>query len=234
LAGADFKILSIPNKSEIGGAMFLHRAIPELTAEEPDGHVWIEKVGTATGYATKVYGDPEQAVSFTQFKSGPMPMWSLRRAYDDLWDMYRSRIAPFEVHPTSVADVVREFDLVLSTVAAPLLCLRKLEHKFAGARIAIEVKPPITGLTLKQTMIYNGDLDTPWYRYAQLDGIRSWEYGGDYGKVPWTDNGFIPGTKPLHTDCDCHPKLIRAGRFGTWRKGVLTHHAYEVMWYALQ
>jgi hypothetical protein len=34
--------------------------------------------------------------------------------------------------------------------------------------------------------------------------------------------------KPLETDCTCWPKVVRAGRFGQWRKGVLTHHAYEM------
>ena len=31
--------------------------------------------------------------------------------------------------------------------------------------------------------------------------------------------------KPIATNCDCFPNVIRAGRFGTWKKGVLTHDA---------
>jgi hypothetical protein len=31
----------------------------------------------------------------------------------------------------------------------------------------------------------------------------------------------------LSNECDCHPEIIRMGRYGEWTKGVLVHHVFE-------
>ena len=233
LQGADVTIMSEPNKSKIGGAMYLHRSIPAITEEQPDAWIWIEKRGTAEGYAEKVYGNPSHPVSFTQWETGGHPMWSLRDAYDALWELYQAAINPYRVHPEDICEICNSFDLVVSTIPAPVIC--KSGHRFAGAPIWITMSETIRRLPLdlKQTMIYSGDPQDDWYRYSLIDGVRSWEYA----KKPPDQKGALKGQKVIDTDCDCHSELdnfMKAGRWGMWKRGVLSHHVYDQVSYALQ
>lgn len=75
-----------------------------------------------------------------------------------------------------------------------------------------------------------------WYRFSQINKYQAWEYSREpaWAWDPEDGDGLSrfksQGIKPLWTNCGCwmeYKSMFRIGRFGTWQKGVLTHHAYE-------
>jgi hypothetical protein len=95
----------------------------------------------------------------------------------------------------------------------------------------------------KNMMVYNGLPPTgvpSWYRYSLIRDYQSWEFSSrhpsNYLEAQRVAEGLqvSEGFKPLYTDCDCHPEIVRLGRFGKWNKNVFTHHAYREVTDALQ
>jgi hypothetical protein len=228
-AGHDVMIYSKFMKSELYGAMYLHREIPAITNGGADFRLQIIKQGTSEGYAEKVYKDREHDVSFDKFKEGFHPAWDLREAYETLWQRYWTTINNVHLDAHFVSWLSMRNDLVISTVPAKILCTDP-QHEFEGQPIWVLHGDDPDLLLSEHLMIYNG-LDSPaWYRYSQFNTYQSWEYShkiteGVYRIPPYR---ITQGIKPIRTDCDCPPdNVYRVGRFGAWEKGCLTHHAYE-------
>jgi hypothetical protein len=207
--------------------MYLHEPIEGLTGEKPDGTLVIMKDGTAEGYAKKVYGDESHPVSWHHFEEGETPMWSLRLAYERLWMSYRSQIRAREINHIGLHELTQEFDTVICTAPKPRFCLNPDKHTFTAQPIWIRVVTsahPMQG----NVMAYNGREETPWYRMSHIDNILSFEYAT---KPPFS--GLLEGKKPIENNCDCWPTVTWTGRFGSWTKGVLTHHVYAMVHDAL-
>jgi len=225
LQGCDPVVYSIANRSETNGAMYLHRAIPDLTSPEPDGMLTYLKMGTQAGYARKVYGSPDAPCSWSRFLEGPVPAWSLAAAYDELWYRYHSRIIEHRIHSLNVEEIIDEYPLVISSIPAGVLC-RKPYHKFMSVNIWIRDKAPAA--IRPGEIIYNGAREQDWYRSSDIFGYRSTEYGEQYR--PGTPGmGLVkPGLKPTCNNCDCWDGLLlKVGRYGRWEKNQLTHMAFE-------
>jgi hypothetical protein len=118
------------------------------------------------------------------------------------------------------------FKLVISTVPLPAICSNP-EHKFPGADIWIRNGKPTSEAADvgDPCVVYNGSARDEHYRSSLLFGSASTEFAH---AVP----DALHGIKPLNTDCDCHPSIVRAGRFGEWKKGILVHDAFERAWEA--
>lgn len=228
LAGGKPAIFSKPDsggvavKSEIGPATYLHKAIPDLTSAAPDAMLTFVKKGTGSGYALKVYGSRYHPCSWDKFEAGEAPAWALQPAYDDLWDRYGELIIPMEVDPETVRMLLDDFGAVVSTVPAPALC--EADHAFPFRKVWIsdhftfhDDRDPI--------MVYDGQVGGIGNRFraSRIFGKACTEYASP---VPEAREGI----KVLATNCDCHPEIVRAGRWGTWTPGVLVHHAFEKVW----
>lgn len=220
-------ILSKPRKSYMKGAQYLHRPIPGTKPGEPF-EVTYTLQGSALGYRLKVYGpkwdgtvSPED---LTESHSG----WDIRTAYDQLWDKFGSFVTQWEATPSGLMlsiDRVKP-DLVISTIPAQLLCHK--EHTFRATRIW-SGNQSVASLP-DNTVVCNGEEVPRWYRAAKIQG---WD------TVEWPDGPKPPITplwevlKPLENNCDCFPKVVRSGRYGLWRKGVLSHESYALTWSAI-
>lgn len=220
----DVHIFSEKKKSTIGGAQYLHKPLPGITGDEPDGHVVYAKVGTAQGYASKVYGRPDAPTSWDLFE-GTAPAWRLRDVYSHLVLKYWGLVQDAYIQPDDVHDLCHAYDMVFSTIPAKLLCQQG--HAFAGQRVALF---PRADVQVENLIVYSGRDSEAWYRTSQIFGHAWTEYR--YGMEPSSVRRHqltVNGVKPLHTDCTCHahhPNYVRLGRFGQWRKAVLTHDAY--------
>ena len=204
--------------SKLSGAMYLHEPIEGITPEHHDILV-INKIGTAEGYAKKVYGHTDHPVSWHHFEAGPSPMWSLRVAYERLWHLYKTRIRAREINHIGLHELTQEFDKVICTAPKPRFCLKPDQHSFTAQPIWIRV---VEHENIKGNfMTYNGEEDVPWYRSSHIDRVLSFEYAT---KPPF--KGLLEGKKPIENNCDCWPTVLWTGRFGSWTKGVLTHHVY--------
>lgn len=242
LCGGNPVIISRRVKSELPGAQYLHRAIP-MFCGPPDGIIRTVRTGTAEGYAQKVYGDPSHPTSWNTAQE-QTPAWDLRRVYRDLWGTYNYHIVDREIGRGDLDKIEEQFPLVISTVPAQLLCTKfdslradmvngvPVPHEFRWEKMyVVDWAPPEL---LDNTVLYSGDSAQEWYRSARVFGHVSSEatqYSlqepAGYAEPEAKVFPLKTGLKVKGNDCDCRPEIKRAGRYGTWRKGYLTHHAFE-------
>lgn len=238
--GAEADIVSVKTKSVFQGAQYLHVPISGLTGD-PDGVIHTYKSGSKAGYAKKVYGDPRADCSW-DLQPDEREAWDLRAVYDKLWARYESRIH----HQTisweildGLADDVR-WSLVISTLPLIQMCHQRRErygtHEFQWESMwTIDYAPPEVA---DNTVLYSGDLDCDWYRSSRVFGHAATEFSNHRpitGGAYLTPEEIKPariytprkGIKVQGTNCDCWPRIKRVGRFGTWRKNYLSHHAYH-------
>lgn len=216
LSGRRPVIYSKKKPSNIGGAQFLHKEIEGLTRHLPDGAICVDYRGNAEGYATKVYGDPNAETSWGLF-SGMMGVWNLRSAYKQAWELYKDDIVDVDLEAGDVWSLSKWFP-IFSTIPARVLCTDP-RHVFRSQEVWItgEFRAP------PDRIVYNGDMEFPWYRSSLIFGTP----GTEYGFKPDTPEKAVRVVKPISTNCDCMKgKIWRFGRYGRWDKHQLAHHGF--------
>lgn len=223
--GHDVVIASKPRKSRMNGAQYLHAPIPGVN-EKPSFTIDYQLSGSADGYRDKVYG-PGSLVSVSpESLVGQAPAWDIREAYDGLWELYMRNVDVWDASPDRLLSRMRSVkpDLVISTVPAPLLCARK--HAFEEARIwATEFAH---GQLSDNTVLCQGEASFPWYRSSRIQGHQNTEWPLSYKPAPDMAMSRVwEVVKPIKTNCNCFPAVVRMGRYGKWTKGVLSHEAWD-------
>jgi hypothetical protein len=226
-------IFSRKRRSEMFGAQYLHKPIPGLT-EGPATTVEYKLIGgTAEAYREKVYGR-RSGISVSPEELGQAhSAWDIRQTYHKAWEMYADLIQPTGIITSgwawNLADS-RDYREVISTLPGPDLCEGPEEHMFDSEQVWAVGDAPERGVFCPVTeaapfqILCNASRDSGWYRNANVFGYRTAEWPG--GRRPPLD-GVASVTKPISTNCDCQPNILRLGRYGEWRKGVLSHEAYE-------
>lgn len=220
--------------SPMGGSQYIHTAIPGITPTDPDGSVVFHKVGHAECYANKVYGDPNAPTSWDIFPTGSYPCWNLARVYESLHKLWVNHISVVDIDASWLGDYDRVdfFDLTFSAIPAKVLCTNPT-HQFPFVEVAFESHRHVDSSLGDNYIYYSGDDKDSWYRSSHIFGRGFWEYG--INSIPRDRlRDMFTGIKPLDTDCDCRPKLVRVGRFGEWKKGKLVHHAFQKTMDALE
>jgi hypothetical protein len=227
--GASVSILSNPEKSRIGGAQYLHNPIPGVTPNVPS-EIFFRMLGAKSEYALKVYGDALAPCSFGRYKANVgYPAWSLQETYDVLWNKWNQYIKPAELDPYRVKGLLKNYDLVISSIAMQSTCLDMLRHSFVSRKVWIQKAPPQVKSEEHRPkegeIVYNGLEEYYWYRACKLYGEAWTEYPGDT-KVSKAQ--MVEIKKPRFTDCTCfeHTNLLRVGRFGRWDPKQLVHMAW--------
>lgn len=234
LAEQPFTIISRKEKSLIGGAQFLHQHIPALTSPAPDGMVELVPHGSTDVYREKVYGpEPSKWPANVSFPTERrvQDAWSMQKAYDILWDIYDGMINNDQVTPQLLDDLLDRFKFVINTVPAHAVCFtaqgaRPGQCQFRS--VEININHGGAGEYLHDnTIVYDGTKDSSWARASKIFGHGFTEYGNHRPKPPGVR--MVSIRKPISTTCDCWSQrnLLRAGRMGEWRKGVLVHDAYN-------
>jgi hypothetical protein len=222
--GYSVEIYSQKKKSPISGAQYLHEAIPGVTTSADAFAIEYQKLGDRAGYATKVYGHPDAPCSWDLFPEGTVLAYPLHVVYDRLWEKWSGAIRQAELTPEGVEELCAphgdgfDYDRVISAVPLTAICQRLHQHKFAWANIYV-TDHAWAGVA-EDTIVYNGELSDHWYRSSRL-------WGHEYTESTIATPTSAPGRKPLWNTCDCHPRVLRVGRFGTWKKNKLVHHAYQ-------
>lgn len=242
LSGRPVALFGQPNsdgtaikRSVLGGAQFLHQPIPGINDEdEPDAVIRFHLAGGVGVYRKKIYGDANVPFVSMEFlhEGLEQPAWNLKATYDKLWELLGvDSIGNVQVINSEwLDDAMRGgwFDFVISTIPAPALCrIPQAEdaafrppHLFVGQEIQITNE---SMMGHDNTIYYDGTIEHSWYRTSNLFGHGSTEYGA-HVRTPMET---FRVTKPIRTNCDCYgDSILRAGRYGTWTKGVLTHHAF--------
>lgn len=217
--GGEPLIYSIRQKSEIPGSMHLQEHIPGLTSPYPDNTALFVRLGTAEGYAEKVYGDPTRETGWNNYNM-IYPSWNVHRAYEALWQRYERVIIHAEVDKPWLRGLLDSgsVDVVISTLPAKNLCLRR--HNFGYVPFWIQPLETPEIDRGREVVVFNGFPKDDWYRWSILGGVCSIEYMRP-------QKGAFEGKKAISSDCDCWPEVIRAGRWANWKHGVLLHHAFH-------
>jgi hypothetical protein len=207
------------------GCQYLHAPVPGY---EDAPHVKVEYHlnGTAEQYRIKVYGRKWKGRVSPEDFIGEHDAWDIRETYRRLWrDLHASEEAQFIIVP-KIANGVIPVDIlryplkeIISTIPATDLCMNK-RHEFRSHEIYA------SGTTQQATdqlnaVVCDGTNKNSWYRSACVFGFRTTEWS----RKP-VNGVAVPVTKPLTTDCGCHPDIYRVGRYGKWQKSYLVHKTY--------
>lgn len=226
----EFGILSYARPSPLYGAQYLHAPIPGVYLPEPV-MIHYQMRGTSERYRHRVYGlDWDGSVSADELEEHHYG-WDIRSAYQSLWESYSDYISAREVRPRDIQGISDSVDLVINTIPLPRVCMKG--HQFKGQKIWAAGDAPGLGIKIPYScpdgvIFLNGEPegDSPaWYRLANIYGHKTIEWPGRIPKPPIKSVAEV--TKPLETNCDCHPGMMRVGRFGSWSKGVLVHQIFE-------
>jgi hypothetical protein len=255
LKGVPFSIFSMPNgdgnvsPSKIGGAQFLHTAIPTLTEDDPDFVLTYRLSGDPAGYHQKVYGGNPNVpfVSMSGVHDGErQAAWNLRRIYDQMWN----GICGADGHSVNAAKIDAQLMLdwmrddlwacVVSTIPRMSLCLThaglvdRSPHSFTSQTIHI-VQGEDMGIPYNE-IHYDGTKERSWYRSSNINGVVGTEWAEDM-LPPYSKSKAVSVRKPIAHSCDCwndEPRLVFAGRYGQWKKGVLVQDGFVQTWQALE
>ena len=230
-AGWQVDIFSNRRRSEMYGAQYLHKPIPGLLARK--SLVEYRLLGTPDQYRQKVYGETAVPSTSVDVLIGRSMAWDIRAAYWDAWQRYEDLIEHTPgITGTQLESAYGEhwrgnYRRIISSIPLRTLCLGG--HNFRDQMVWAVGDAPERGVFCpirveSETVVCNGEEAPRWYRASNVFGYRSAEWP-DGVRPPVSDITKI--TKPIATDCTCHPWLERVGRYGTWTKGVLSHEAYE-------
>lgn len=211
------------------GSQYLHESIPGV----PSLPGKIEHIfkGTINGYRGKVYGTEWDGIVSPERYTGESYVWDIRHAYDWLWDTYQSHIIPFKLNGelAQTQFLIDSYDMVFCTIPKHLICTDP-DHKFESAEVFCVGDAPDLGISSPipcpdNKVICSGDREDSWYRVSRIFGHSTCEWSAKRTKPPI--KGVVSVRKPTQNSCDCWPSINFLGRFGEWRKGVLSHNAYD-------
>lgn len=229
---ADIIVLSNKRKSKLYGAQYLHAPIPGYTDEENFTQVAYLLKGETDDYRRKVYGPMWDGTVSPEDLTAEHRAWDIRETYDRLWEDYEDIVENVQIDPAGLRWILDgkskwgRFNLVISSLHAQTICTEG--HQFQSVKIRAAGDAPALGVELpyrcaEDTVVCNGDDHPSYYRLSNIFGHKTVEW------PEWIDppitHVFVD--KPLKTNCDCWPQMLRVGRYGKWEKGVLTHHGYE-------
>lgn len=219
-------ILSQPIKSGLGGAQYLHKPIQGLTDPETAHMVTYRMTGDPHTYFMKAYGMELHHFAADWWKpKNQEPAWNLIAYYDALWQMYSDMVEPVEISHAWLTANIDDFDLVINTIPLVSICAPLAPHIFAQAPIRIKttyINPNIPD----GDIWYDGTDTHSWYRQSHVFGHGNTEWGPT-APIALPHTNLIHGRKPVNTNCDCWPNVVKVGRYGRWAKSEHTHDAFR-------
>ena len=215
------------------GAQYLHAPVPGYE-DVPKVRVTYSLNGTPEEYRKKVYGGLWTGKVSPEDFAGDHDAWDIRETYARLWaDLISNLQAGLIQRQIKNGGIpfIRSLrpDLIVSTIPAKALC-QNPGHEFRSHVIYADGSTSAAAMP-DNTVICDGTEENAWYRVSSVFGYRTTEWPAR--RVP-THSGAVQVVKPLWTDCNCHPEVLRAGRYGAWEKARLVHEVYPAVREALE
>lgn len=220
--------------TEQRGPLLLQRPIPGINDDHPDGYIRQFVVGgSILDYRDKTYGDINVGINGDVLEPG-YHAWHFMSTYKRLWHLYADCIIDKTLTAAELAQ--RAFatsgdTLWVNTAPRDAFCEQKGKHRFTVARVFIT---PVAVFQDQpdDTIIFNADPDEPWCRSSRIFGseVTEWPATRDDVNHHFAPDGrslvFQQIAKPISTDCDCLPNVLKTGRFGQWRNQTWVDTAY--------
>lgn len=222
----------LPAKSPLYGCQYLHSDIPGLSIRS--AQVSYELRGTPEEYRRKVYGDASEVRVSPEDFEGSHQAWDIRSAYSQLWTMYVMhglsgvKINTGRINSSNIEGFLENYDLVISTIPAPAICAND-SHQFTSQEVWAVGDAPDLGIFApveveNNMVVCNGKEDLHWYRASTVFGMTTVEWAGAVQPVELARRFH----KPIDNNCNCwETRVVRMGRYGAWRKGILAHEVFE-------
>lgn len=228
--GAEVRVIAPKKMTPQNGPVTIQNPIPGISVDHPDGYIRQLVVGgSILDYRLKLYGDVNVNINGNIMRPG-YDAWQVRAAYYKMWDLYSWMVEDGMVAPGDIQWLVRDSDLVVCSAPAKSLCYQDCDkllardqecHEFRSVPIALKFSTSYPNQP-ENTVIYNARKDEPWVRSSLIFGVGVTDY-----KVEDCPNPDLIIQKPLGTDCDCHPKVLRVGRYGKWHNLSWIDSAYS-------
>jgi len=234
-AGYEVRIVSKRRRSYMFGAQYLHWPLPGIETE--DRWIRYELVGTPKGYRNRVYGGLSDVDTSVDLYEGIARVWDIRSAYNQLYSKFEDRIddSPGLDGPIMRLAMARDgfanqYDFIFNTIPLSRLCEKPAKHMFRSQRIwalgdAPEMEQKLKTNCPPDTVLCNGRSTNSlgkWYRISNIFGYQTIEWPSWY----YPGRNAAEVLKPISNNCDCHPEIVRLGRYGKWTKGELSHEAF--------
>lgn len=224
---ADVEILAPKSKTPQNGPLLMQRPIPGINTDHPDGTIrQIVVGGTILDYRYKLYGDINIGINGDVLVP-KYHAWRHETTYNKLWRMYSHIITNRLVGTEEMTTIHERCDLVVSTANAKVMC-KDASHDFTSKPVAIT---PYTSHPNQRdnTIVFNADPEVPWVRSSLVFGnpVTEWP-------MERRPSGSRMIHKPISTNCDCYPHILRTGRFGAFKNEVWVDTAYWDTYNAVQ
>lgn len=232
--GCTVQIIGPKRQTPQHGPVFLQRPIPGISNDHPEGYIKQLVVGgSIIDYRLKLYGDVNISITSDGILRDGIHTWSVQKAYSMLWVLYSDLIHSEFLRPEEVDSL--KADLIVNTAPLPNLCLnpRGIDHRvhtgheFTRVDVALYFEASYPNQP-DNTIIYNAYDEPRWVRSSSVFGNEVTEYNPrdlHYDTDEFKDPDRII-QKPLSTNCDCHPNVLRCGRFGAWNNMAWIDSAY--------
>jgi hypothetical protein len=220
--GAEVKVIAPKQMSPQHGPLLLQRPIPGINNDHPDGTIHQRVIGgSILDYRYKLYGDINIGIN-GDILQPQYHAWNHRKTYDTLWELYSGLIVDGMVEPADLLHMPMrlDVDLVVSTANARSMCFRRGQHHFLYKEVAVTTDFSYPDQP-DNTIIFNGGDEHRWVRSSRVFGVpvTEWKMG--------TQPPFARVIrKPISTDCNCYPHVLRTGRFGAWKNETWIDTAY--------
>lgn len=222
------RILSRKQMSSLYGAQYLHQPIPGVTPDSPT-HVSYTLEGGVEAYRRKVYGQMWDGTVSPEDLAQDHEAWDIRETYKELVTRWWWLVEDMVIDPVRLHTIMSmDFDLVVNTIPLDALCYRG--HTFGWTEIIAAGDAPELGIKVpyaceENSVVCNGLQSVSWYRKSRVFGHTTVEWPGTLTTVPVATAARV--RKPTYHACDCWDgKMFSVGRYGSWKKGVLSHSAY--------
>jgi hypothetical protein len=220
--GLDCEVVVIAPKFKTpqNGPLLMQRPIPGINKDHPDGTIHQVVIGgSILDYRYKLYGDINININGDQLRES-YHAWRHRETYDQLWALYSGLITDDFIEPWQLASLHERFDLVVSTASAKAMCRSRTIHKFEYKAVAVTSRAEYPNQP-DNTIIFNGGEEHFWVRSSKIFGVPVTEW-----PISAEPTGSRVIMKPISTDCNCYPHVLRTGRFGAFKNEVWVDTAY--------
>ena len=217
--------------STLYGCQYLHAPVPTY---EDMKHTIVDYrlIGTSDQYRKKVYGDSWKGKVSPEDFVGKHDAWDIRQTYNHMWtDIISAQRAALAIMTIQFGQVEHLLnfkpDAIISTIPAPHLCTEG--HLFRRHLIyaAGDKFPKAAQGGRDDSVVCDGTDENEWYRISTVFGYSTTEW--PQRPFATTDREAAQVVKPIGTECDCHPEIFRAGRYGTWDKKVLVSDVFPAV-----